>query len=205
MRSMHVPKHFALNDERQLLAFAEAHSFATLVSQSDATGIVASHVPVLVDRAESGWIIEGHVARANPQPLTGEALVIFSGPHAYISPSWYVEANQVPTWNYLAVHVTGSCERIDRPDELRTIVRRLTAQHEAGLPNPWEPHLPPDLESGLLSGITGFRVVARDIRGAWKLNQNKSLESRSSVARALRQRGSDDERSIADWIERMIG
>lgn len=192
-------------DEKELLDFARAHNFATLVSQSEQTGIVATHVPVLVDASAGGWVLCGHVARGNPQPLEGDALVIFSGPHAYISPSWYVEPNQVPTWNYLAVHVDGHCERIERADELRTIVGRLTAQHEATLPNPWQPRLPADLESRLLSGITGFRVVSRNIRGAWKLNQNKSVESRNSVASALRQRGSEDERSIAAWIERMIG
>ena len=202
---MHVPKHFATNDARMLLEFADAHNFAILVSQSETTGLVATHVPVLVDPTESGWTIHGHISRANAQPLTGDALVIFSGPHAYISPNWYVETNQVPTWNYLAVHVTGACERIDGADELRTIVGRLTARHEAALPNPWQAHLPADLESRLLSGIIGFRVVSRDIRGAWKLNQNKSVESRTAVATALRQRGSDDERSIADGIERMIG
>lgn len=194
-----------MSDATQLLDFARSHNFATLVSQSEQTGIVATHVPVLVDPSDDGWVLCGHVSRGNPQPLAGDVLVIFSGPHAYVSPSWYVEANQVPTWNYLAVHVDGHCERIEDANALRSIVGRLAAQHEASLPNPWQPRLPADLESRLLSGITGFRVVSRNIRGAWKLNQNKSVENRKSVASALRQRGSEDERSIADWIERMIG
>jgi transcriptional regulator len=199
---MHVPKAFAMTDEKQLLEFARSHNFATLVSRDDTTGLAATHVPVLVDSSDAGWVIHGHVSRANPQPLDGDVLIIFPGPHAYVSPTWYVEPNLVPTWNYVAVHVTGRSERIDDPDELRTIVGRLSAHHEAGLPNPWRPGLPAELERRMLAGIIGFRVNARDIRGAWKLNQNKSLESRQSVASVLRQRGSDDERAIADWMER---
>lgn len=201
---MHVPQAFAMTDEKQLLEFARSHNFATLVSRDEATGLTATHVPVLVDASDSGWVIYGHVSRANPQPLDGDVLVIFPGPHAYVSPRWYVEPNLVPTWNYVAVHVTGRAARIDRPDELRTIVGRLSAQHEAALPNPWRPDLPAELERKMLAGIVGFRVISRHIRGAWKLNQNKSPESRKSVAASLRQRGSDDERAIADWMDRAL-
>lgn len=197
---MYVPKQFAVTDETKLLSFARANNFATLVTRG-ATALSASHVPVLVDAVDGNWVVHGHVARANPQQLDGEALVIFSGPHAYVSPSWYVTPNLVPTWDYVAVHVSGTCTRIEEPAHVREIVDRLTAQHEAGLPHPWERALPVDLERKLLQGIVGFRVVSTDVRGSWKLHQHHSVENRRKVVAALRERGSEAERLIADLIE----
>jgi len=159
---------------------------------------------VLIDATSEGWTLHGHIARANPQRLEGEALLIFSGPHAYISPTWYIEPNRVPTWDYVAVHVRGRVERRESPDDLREIVKRLTRQHEAALPRPWSGDLPPDIEDKLLRAIVGFRVVSTEVRGAFKLSQRDSLETKTSVIAALRQRGSANENAIADLIARSL-
>ena len=201
---MYVPQPFACTDEKELLAFATANSFATLVTRDEDDGISATHVPVLIDATSEGWTLHGHIARANPQRLEGEALLIFSGPHAYISPTWYIEPNRVPTWDYVAVHVRGRVERRESPDDLREIVKRLTRQHEAALPRPWSGDLPPDIEDKLLRAIVGFRVVSTEVRGAFKLSQRDSLETKTSVIAALRQRGSANENAIADLIARSL-
>jgi transcriptional regulator len=200
LASMYVPKSFGCTDENELLGFARSNSFATVVTRDETTGITATHVPVLIDAASGAWTIRGHIARANSQRLEGDALVIFSGPHAYISPTWYVEPNRVPTWNYVAVHVTGRIERLEGADDLRDIVKGLTRQHEASMPRPWPGHLPSDIEDKLLRAIVGFRVMSTDIRGAFKLSQRDSTESKTNVVAALRERGSDDEMAIADLM-----
>jgi transcriptional regulator len=201
---MYVPKSFACTDENELLSFARSNNFATLVTRDETTGIAATHVPVLIDSTSEGWTVHGHIARANPQRLEGEGLLIFSGPHAYISPSWYVEPNRVPTWDYVAVHVTGRVERLENPDDLRKIVKRLTKQHEASMAHPWPGDLPPDIEDKLLRAIVGFRMVSTTIRGAFKLSQRDSMESKENVVAALRERDSDDERAIAELIAQSL-
>ena len=201
---MYVPQAYACTDPAELLAVARGNDFATLVTRDEAEGVVATHVPVLIDATRDGWTLRGHIARANPQRLEGEGLVIFSGPHAYISPTWYVEPNRVPTWDYVAVHVSGRVERLESPDDLRDIVRRLTERHEAALPRPWSGDLPTDIEEKLLRAIVGFRLVSTDIRGAFKLGQRDSIETKKSVVAALRERGSPGESAIADLIARSL-
>jgi transcriptional regulator len=201
---MYIPHEFSVTDREQLLAFVQSNNFATLVTCDAQTGLTATHVPLLVDPTEEGWAVYGHIARANPQPLEGRALVIFSGPHAYVSPTWYTQSKMVPTWDYVAVHVSGICERIEDSAELKRIVQRLTLKHEASMPNPWRGELPPDVENNLLQRIVGFRVMSEEIRGAWKLHQHHSVENRRRVASALRERGSDNERLVAELIERTI-
>jgi len=201
---MYVPAPFVVTDREKALAFARTNNFAALVTRDERAGLVATHVPVLVDALEDAWVVHGHIARANAQPLEGEALVIFSGPHAYISPSWYARPNLVPTWDYVAVHVTGRLQRIDEREEVKAIVDRLTAQHEATMPQPWKRDMTPEVESKLLDRIVGFRVQSTEIRGAWKLHQHHLPDDRKRVAAALRERGSDHEKMIADLIERTL-
>src|SRR5687768_4892492 len=128
---MYVPKHFAMDDAAELSAFLRANAFATIVSLLDGE-LVATHVPVLLegDAAPGGRIV-GHFARANGywRAFDGgsESLVIFGGPHAYVSPAWYNEAPAVPTWNYAAVHVYGAVRPIEEPEAILPIMDRLIA------------------------------------------------------------------------------
>ncbi|HEU0076579.1 MAG TPA: FMN-binding negative transcriptional regulator, partial [Longimicrobiaceae bacterium] len=142
---MYVPPSNAESRPEVLFDFIEAHPLGALVTAS-ADGLFATHLPLVLDRGRGPHgVLEGHVARANPhhrQDLAaGEALVIFPGPDAYVSPSWYPSKTEhgrvVPTWNYVAVHVYGALRFVDDPAFLRRHLDALTARHEAGRARPW--------------------------------------------------------------------
>ena len=165
---MYVPPHFAVSDPARLLDLIERHSFGVLVSQVDGLPF-ATHLPFLLDRAAGthGSLV-GHVARANPQwhEIAGQtALVVFSGPHAYVSPTWYEAANVVPTWNYVAVHAYGRVELIEDPAALLDIVRRSVSVYEANMPRPWVLDGSPTFVDRLLRQIVGFSVQSASLTG----------------------------------------
>jgi RNA polymerase sigma factor (sigma-70 family) len=161
-----------MDDPATLQAFLRAHDFATLVTGGP-DGLVASHVPILVD--ETGWPaarLRGHLARANPQWRAlagGEALAIFSGPHAYVSPAWYETAPAVPTWNYAAVHVYGEPRIVDERAALEAIVVAMVARYEGTEMPAWRREMPADFWSKMLGGIVGFEIAVRRVEGKWKL------------------------------------
>jgi transcriptional regulator len=201
---MYVPPTFAVTDHPTLHAFIESHSFATLVSH-DGTAPFASHVPLLLDRdaGPHGRLI-GHVARANPQwqHAAGQrVLAIFSGPHAYISPTWYAAQNVVPTWNYVAVHVYGALRLIDDDTRLHDIVCRTVEVYERDMPRPWSiDSAEATFIDTLLAAIVGFEIDIDRIEGKWKLSQNHDADRRARVTQALRAQGGADGRRIADLM-----
>ena len=197
---MYVPAAFAVDDQPTLFDFAERHSFATLISQHDGVPL-ASHLPLLVDRAhgERGLIV-GHMARANPQwtDAAGQnVLVVFAGPHAYVSPTWYAEPNTVPTWNYTAVHAYGRWETIDDAASLQNIVAKLVDLYESAMPQPWPFDGDTPFAEGLLKQIVGFRIVVERWEAKFKLNQNHSQMRRERVVAGLETRGDYDSRAVA--------
>lgn len=184
--TLYVPSHFRVDDRDGLVAFMRAHAFATLVS-SGATGLHVSHVPILVDVAGDKVLLRGHVARANPQweALEGAQHVtaIFHGPHAYVSPTWYVTHPSVPTWNYAVVHAQGNARLTDEA-ELHEIVTELSAQYEAGNDPPWRlSEQPASYVSSMLGMIVGFQMEVLRIEGKFKLSQNRPAEIARVVAR----------------------
>ena len=197
---MFVPAAFAEDDPDKLHAFVERYSFGLLVSPVEGVPF-ATHLPFLLDRkAGPHGALSGHMARANPhwRELDGQtALVVFSGPHAYVSPTWYEAENVVPTWNYTAVHAYGRAELVHAPDALLNILRASVATYEAGMPRPWsfDPDAP--FVRRLLTQIVGFRVGIEKLEGKFKLNQNHPAERREKVVRALRERGGADAEAVA--------
>lgn len=196
---MYVPFSFRMDDPAELRAFMRRHSFATLVTQGR-VGMVASHLPLLLDpdAGPRGRLL-GHMARANPQwrDVEGEALAVFSGPHAYISPTWYEAPGTVPTWNYVAVHAYGPLRLVEDRDALRDILRRTVATYERPMPAPWTyDEADPDID-WMLGAVVGFEVEIARIEGKAKLNQNHPEERRRKVIRALEARTDDDSRAIA--------
>lgn len=202
---MYVPQYFREERLDVLHDVIEDNSFATLVSSTPA-GLFATHIPILVDRTEGSLgTLRGHVARANPhwQHLPGsEALAIFMGPHAYISPSWYATGGRVPTWNYVTVHAYGVPRLIDGRAATRDLIERTVARYEGGFARPW------DIESldvksvdALLANIVAFEIPIARIEGKRKLNQNRSHEDREGAVSGLRAYGRDDAGAIADLME----
>jgi transcriptional regulator len=161
------------------------HSFATLVTRDEGS-CFATHLPLLLEAegGESGRLV-GHVARANPQwehlRDQPEALAIFQGPHAYVSPSWYETELSVPTWNYTAVHAYGAARLIEGDAELLALLRKMVAVYEAGFEEPWPFALPEDYTRKLLRGIVGFEIRITRLEGKFKLGQNRPEGDRQGV------------------------
>ncbi len=198
---------FAWTDHEELLAAIERHSFGLLITQN-AAGPMVSHLPMLVERpAAAGQppALVGHWSDANPQAreATGQsALAVFSGPHSYISPTWYGAQPAVPTWNYLAVHARGTLEVIPPGAKLTDLIERMVAQYEAIQEVPWQFDAALPWASGLLRRIVGFRLSISELSGTAKLGQNKPPEQRRRAIEMLRTQPSENSQAIA---ERMAG
>jgi len=200
---MYVPKAFEVTDRDTLHDFIEANSFATLVTTLDSAPF-ATRLPLILDRdsGANGTLI-GHVARANPhwRCFGGncQALVMFDGPHAYISPNWYATAPAVPTWNYATVHAYGVPRVIEDPHKVEAIVDRLVAMHEADLAQPWSPSvLPLEFKRNLLKAIVGFEMVIDRIEGKFKFGQNRPIEDRLAMLDALESTPHHNSRRLAE-------
>lgn len=201
---MYIPPSFAETDLHTLHDFIEQFSFATLVSTNNSEPF-ASHLPLLLDRTrgQQGTLI-GHMAKANPQWQFADSqnvLAIFHGPHTYISPTWYEADHVVPTWNYVAVHVSGTLRLITDQSSLLDIVRQTVEVYEATLPTPWSmDQVDGKFIERLLNGIVGFEIVIDRLEGKWKLNQNHDESRRDKVIRQLQQSTGDNERQIAQLM-----
>jgi transcriptional regulator len=205
---MYSPKFNLVSDRAILLEAMRAYSFATLVGpqSSDAhdAALNATHLPLVVkDEGEHG-LLEGHFARANKhwQALAErETLVIFSGPHSYISPTNYVEELSVPTWNYIAVHAYGTLELVEDDVAKDVLLKGLIAIHEPAYAEKWNA-MPDGFRRTMLAGIVGFRIPIARIEGKFKLSQNRAQQERRNV-HATQAAGSPDERALAAWMERL--
>jgi transcriptional regulator len=198
---MYIPPHFANSDLSELHDAIEAYSFALIVS-SESEELVASHLPLLVDRdAGPRGTLLGHFARANGHwrsAANQQTLVVFSGPHAYISPTWYAADRVVPTWNYVAVHAYGRLELFEDPAEVLALLARTVEHFEASQPRPWRlADQPPEFIERLAVQIVGFRIPIDRLEGKWKLNQNHPPERRERVIAALEGQGVANELAIA--------
>jgi transcriptional regulator len=202
---VYIPGHFRQADLATLHAFMDAHGFALLCSAGEGGTPFASHLPLLLDRLAGPFgTLVGHMARANPQWRHADGrpvLAVFSGPHAYVSPSWYEAEEVVPTWNYAAVHAAGVLRAVHGRDALREIVAAAVARYEAGRPRPWRLDPAAGYLDRMLGAIVGFRVEIATLEGKWKLSQNHPPERRARVVRALREQGGEDAAAVADLMD----
>ena len=191
---MYVPEHFKEDRVPVLHDAIRQYSFGTLVTVGEQE-LEAGHLPMLLD-SENGplGMLLGHMARANRQWQRAksdvQALAIFLGPHAYVTPSWYPTTQQtgkaVPTWNYLAIHAYGDISFYDDTTALRDHVGKLTAAHESARAAPWSiSDAPADYIEQMLGGIVGFRLVITRLEGKWKMSQNRSEQDISGVREGL--------------------
>lgn len=203
---MYVPRHFAEGDPEILHGFIRAHSFGLLVTAQDGVPF-ATHLPFMLDadRGSNGTLV-AHMARANPQwksfDGTAEVLVVFSGPHAYVSPSWYDPAvDAVPTWNYAAVHAYGTPVVDDDPAAVRELLARLVAESEAGFAEPWRLESQADgyLDS-MQKGIVAFDIPITRLEGKFKLNQNHGQANRAGAVAGLRDSDDPGAQAIAELM-----
>lgn len=184
---MYVPEIFRVEDRDAALAFMHANPFAILVStMSD--GPFATHVPVVIREAGEQLLIRGHVAKANPHwrylQEQSSALMIFHGPHSYISPSNYATRENVPTWNYAAVHTYGSVRVFSEAPDLLAMLHDLITTFEAAYETQWE-SLSEAYRTRMLSHIVGFELAMSKIEAKFKLSQNRTCEEQQRVIDAL--------------------
>jgi transcriptional regulator len=191
---MYTPSYFKDDDLASLHGQIDATRLATLVT-FDETGLQASHIPLLLEPTQGPQgTLYGHLAKANPQwkaLATGaEALLIFQGADAYISPSFYAAKAEhgkvVPTWNYVAVHAYGRADVFTDPERLLRVVTGLTDKHETSRAEPWAvSDAPADYIEKMLNGIVGFAIPIERLEGKRKLNQNRSAEDIAGVSKGL--------------------
>lgn len=190
---MYIPKAFQNDDIQELTAFMRANSFATLVSILDGAPF-ASHIPLVVKVLDDSVTLTGHLAKANPHWQAfgnGETLAIFTGPHAYISPSLYEKHESVPTWNYIAVHAYGSpvIQELDEsPEAVEAMLSSMINTYDAGFHAQWD-SLSARYREGMMKGIVGFTMSVTRLEGKYKLSQNRSHIDQVHVAHTLSQSG----------------
>ena len=184
---MYIPEHFRVRDHATAVAFMRANPFVILVSTS-AEGPFASHVPVVIRENGDKVTLRGHVAKANPhwryieqQPNT---LTIFHGPHAYISPSNYTTQENVPTWNYGAVHTYGEARVYSASEDLLNMLHDLIPTFEAAYQQQWD-SLSEAYRTRMLSHIVGFEINVTKIEAKFKLSQNRTPDEQQNVIDAL--------------------
>ena len=204
---VYLPPAFTETRREALVEHVERHDFGLLVSHGSG-GLTVSQIPFLLTRRGDQLVLQGHLARPNPQVAdldsAGEVLVVFAGPHAYISPSWYRAGPAVPTWNYAAVHAYGRGRAIADEAWLRDLLRRLTERHEAREPGPpWRmDDLPEDYLDAMLKGIVGIEISVSRLEGKFKLSQNRPAADRPRIIAALGQREDADSRAVAELMRR---
>lgn len=208
---MYIPRPFAETDLPVLRGVIREYNFGVLISVVEGTPF-ASHLPFVIDpdAGPKGTLVS-HMARANPhwksfEPGT-EALAIFQGPHAYISPTWYDPSiNAVPTWNYAVVHAYGVPELVEDPPAVRRQQEELVDIQEAGNTDPWRlDSQRPDYVEGMLKGIVTFRIPMTRIEGKFKLSQNQPEVNRRGAVAGLRRTGDPFAEAVADLMEAREG
>ena len=196
---MYIPKHFSQDDVQVLHTLMDENSFAILVTQHDGSPF-ASHLPFFLEKERGSYgTLVAHMARGNPQwrdfSAEQEALVIFQGPHTYVSPSWYDAVLSVPTWNYAAVHAYGKPRILEDVTECRAMLKTLIEKHEMHYEQPWSiEQLTDEYVRGMMRGTVAFEMEITRLEGKFKLSQNRPMTDRARVVDKLEQQG--DEASL---------
>ena len=208
---MYLPAHFDESRVDVLHALIHSHPLGALVTLA-AGGLDANHLPFQVDPEPAPFgTLRGHIARANPLwrgvPGDVEALVIFQGPGAYVSPAWYPTKHEtakvVPTWNYAVVHAHGTPRFIDDRAWLRAFVETLTNRHEATRDDPWKvTDAPADYIDRQLGAIIGLEIPLTRLHGKWKMSQNRAPQDRAGVVEGLSREGDPSRAAVADLVRR---
>jgi len=197
---MYIPKYFKVKNVDEIFDFVQKNSFGTIVTTEQGKPI-ATHLPLQLIKEGDTYYITGHMAHGNPQWRTFEicddVLVIFQGPHGYISSSWYEHEN-VPTWNYQAVHVYGQASILGE-EELKQDLSELLEKYEKKRENPvsWD-KLSPQLIESQLKGIVGFKIKVQEVQAAYKLSQNRNEEDYHNIVEKLQEEENSNSHQLAE-------
>ena len=201
---MYIPSFNKFEALQQVIAFMQRYIFATIVTVKD--GIpVATHLPFIIKQQDDKIIVSSHFAKANPQSsgiADMNALVIFTEPHAYISPKNYEKDTNVPTWNYLAVHAYGKCTLLDGEEQKSALLKEMVQYYEKDYLKQWD-SLPKEYKHRMMNGIVAFEILVDDLQAKKKLSQNRSEKERGNIINQLSQAENSNEKDIADYMKRM--
>ena len=209
---MYTPKFNQITDRDLLIEAMQTYSFAILIGPEPApqsktkadAPLVATHLPLVAKDEGPHGTLEGHFARANRhwEALAGhETLVIFPGPHSYVSPALYADPLSVPTWNYIAVHAYGTLELVESEPGKEALLSGLMHVHEPAYAEKWRA-MPADFRRSMLAEIVGFRIAIQRIEGKFKLSQNRDAADRSKI-QADCSAGTTDQQALAAWMARL--
>jgi transcriptional regulator len=200
---VYTPKHFQLSDHQEAISFMQKYSFATIVTMLNGVP-EATHLPFLVEQRGEELILVSHFAKVNPQAaavFNETSLVIFTEPHAYISPSNYEKEQNVPTWNYLSVHAYGKAILIDDKTQVADLLEKMIRFYEADYKNQWD-KLPNDYKFKMMNGITAFEIVVTDLQAKKKLSQNRTEVERANIITSLSNSPDKNEQEIAAYMSK---
>jgi len=201
---MYIPKNFQLSDSEETIAFMQKYSFATIVTVIDGVP-EATHLPFIVEQRDDKVVLVSHFAKANPQAaaiFNDTSLVIFTEPHAYISPSNYEKELNVPTWNYLAVHAYGKATLIDDKAEVTQVLEKMIGFYEADYLKQWA-QLPDEFKFKMMNGIVAFEIIVADLQGKKKLSQNKTEVERQNIIESFSRSKDNNEQEIAVYMAKL--
>ena len=200
---MYIPKHYLTTDKTEIVAFMKQYSFATIVTVKD-NFQTATHLPFIVAEDDEKIILTSHFEKANKQwtEITdNQVLIIFSQPHAYISPKHYDKELNVPTWNYISIHAYGQGQIINESEKTLGVLEKMIDNYEEDYRNQWD-NLPNDYKNKMLNGIVAFEVAVTDLQAKKKLSQNKTETERLKIIDSFSKSDSDNERQIADFMKK---
>lgn len=201
---MYIPKHFKIDDIEEIKNFIIHNDFGTIIT-TDNNRPVATHTPMMLNEENGEWTITGHISKGNTQWQTFDdyenTLLIFKGPHAYISSTWY-EGENVPTWNYQSVHLYGRCALLSEEElreDLVNLIEKHEGQSEGGMT--WE-NLSEESQAKI-KGIVGFKVIVQEVQAAYKMSQNRNETDYQNVMEALEARHSGHDKEISREMKRI--
>jgi transcriptional regulator len=203
---MYTPSYYKEADFQKLLAFMQHHPFALLCSSGDG-GLMGTHLPFIVEEKEQRLCITSHMAKPNPQGKELESgtelMLVFQGPHGYVSPSNYELKQNVPTWNYIAVHAYGKAKMITSPEDSVVVLEKMIGTFEPAFRNQWN-ELTDKYKEEMLKGIVSFEIEVTKLEGKFKLSQNKKKTERENIIHSFETNGDEAAREIAKEMKKLV-
>lgn len=199
---MYTPKYFTAKNKQEVFDFVKAYPFATLVSLDQDQEIIATHLPFLIFKEGDNWRLKTHMSKFNPQwkkLAEQKSLIIFQEPHAYISPSLYTLKRNVPTWNYIAIHMYGTTELIESKEETMDILRATIEEFEPKFIPKWEV-LDQGYKNALEEELVAFELKIERVEATFKLSQNKTKKEQERIAKHLLDTEQSVKRELGEWM-----